>query len=70
MVLELYANRMSTCGRRVAAVLVEKKIPFKLFPADNIKGEAWLEIQPVSLPVWRSNVELIVFCAVRSDALH
>jgi len=46
MVLKLYANYRSTCGRRVAAILVEKKVPFKLFAAENIKGEAWLEHQP------------------------
>jgi glutathione S-transferase len=58
MVLKLYAHNMSTCGRRVATILVEKKVPFKLLPAENIKGEAWLEHQPVSRCVRRSNFTL------------
>ena len=59
MVLKLYAFNMSICGRRVATVLVEKKVPFKLLPAENIKGEAWLEHHPVSPCVRRSNSRLI-----------
>ncbi|KAF8179590.1 glutathione S-transferase [Mycena galopus ATCC 62051] len=50
MVLKLYGSPFSTCTRRVATVLVEKKVPFQLFAVDFAKGEhksaAYLQNQP------------------------
>ncbi|KAJ7675223.1 glutathione S-transferase [Mycena rosella] len=39
MVLKLYGVPLSTCTRRVATVLVEKKVPFELIDIDFAKGE-------------------------------
>ncbi|KAF5371759.1 hypothetical protein D9758_003514 [Tetrapyrgos nigripes] len=39
MVLKLYGNPQSTCTKRVAVVLYEKKIPFELVVIDLFKGE-------------------------------
>jgi len=39
MVLRLYGSPISTCTRRVAMVLHEKQVPFKLHPIDLAKGE-------------------------------
>jgi glutathione S-transferase len=39
MVLKLYGIGLSTCTRRVATVLYEKKIPFELVVVDIGKGE-------------------------------
>jgi len=50
MVLKLFGMPMSTCTRRVAVVLVEKKVPFEFVPVDGAKAEhksaAYLEKQP------------------------
>ncbi|KAK7462166.1 hypothetical protein VKT23_007769 [Stygiomarasmius scandens] len=50
MVLKLHGSPTSTCSRRVATVLFEKKIPFELVLVDMAKGEhksaAHLENQP------------------------
>ncbi|KAF9459959.1 glutathione S-transferase [Collybia nuda] len=50
MTLKLYGSPMSTCTRRVAVVLHEKKVPFELVPVDLGKGEhkapEYLEKQP------------------------
>jgi glutathione S-transferase len=39
MVLKLFGSTMSTCTRRVATVLVEKKVPFEFISVDMSKGE-------------------------------
>ncbi|KAJ6560956.1 glutathione S-transferase [Mycena sp. CBHHK59/15] len=39
MVLKLFGAPMSTCTRRVAVVLVEKKVPFEFIVVDMAKGE-------------------------------
>ncbi|KAJ7111013.1 glutathione S-transferase [Mycena epipterygia] len=39
MVLKLVGFHVSTCTRRVAAVLAEKKVPFEFVPVDLTKGE-------------------------------
>jgi glutathione S-transferase len=39
MVLKLYGSSQSTCTRRVAAVLHEKKVPFQFVAVDLMKGE-------------------------------
>ena len=39
MVLKLYGSPMSTCTKRVATVLHEKRIPFELVFVDLMKGE-------------------------------
>jgi glutathione S-transferase len=39
MVLKLYGYPQSTCTRRVATVLHEKKVPFELVVVDLMKGE-------------------------------
>ncbi|KAJ7610149.1 glutathione S-transferase [Roridomyces roridus] len=39
MVLKLVGAPVSTCTRRVATVLVEKKVPFEFIPIDMSKGE-------------------------------
>jgi len=50
MVLKLHGGPMSTCTRRVATVLVEKKVPFEFVAVDISKQEhksaAFLENQP------------------------
>ncbi|KAF8072245.1 glutathione S-transferase [Lyophyllum atratum] len=50
MVLKLYGASISTCVRRVAAVLLEKQVPFELIAVDFAKGEhkspEFLEKQP------------------------
>ena len=59
MVLTLYGGEDTTCTRRVAMVLHEKKVPFKLIKIDWKKKEhktpAYLEKQPfgqVPVLVW------------------
>ncbi|KDR68560.1 hypothetical protein GALMADRAFT_256820 [Galerina marginata CBS 339.88] len=39
MVLKLYGSKVSTCTKRVAVVLHEKKVPFELIDIDFAKGE-------------------------------
>ncbi|KAJ6526011.1 glutathione S-transferase [Mycena capillaripes] len=39
MVLKLFGAPLSTCTRRVATVLVEKKVPFEFIAIDMAKGE-------------------------------
>lgn len=39
MVLKLYGNPMSTCTKRVAVVLIEKKVPFEVVAIDFSKNE-------------------------------
>jgi glutathione S-transferase len=39
MVLKLYGSPVSTCTKRVAAVLHEKRVPFEFVPVDLTKGE-------------------------------
>ncbi|GJE94999.1 glutathione S-transferase [Phanerochaete sordida] len=39
MVLKLHGSPISTCTKRVAAVLHEKHVPFELVPVDFAKGE-------------------------------
>jgi len=39
MVLKLHGMHLSTCTKRVATVLAEKKVPFELIPVDLYKGE-------------------------------
>ncbi|KAK7466163.1 hypothetical protein VKT23_004886 [Stygiomarasmius scandens] len=50
MVLKLYGSPVSTCSRRVAVVLYEKKIPYEFVNVELAKGEhkspAYLEKQP------------------------
>jgi glutathione S-transferase len=50
MVLKLYGMSISTCTRRVATVLHEKKVPFELIEVDLTTGAhkqpAYLEKQP------------------------
>ncbi|KAF8072249.1 glutathione S-transferase [Lyophyllum atratum] len=50
MVLKIYGSPISTCGRRVAAVLIEKEVPFELIAIDFAKREhkspEFLEKQP------------------------
>jgi len=49
MVLKLYSLAVSSCGRRVAAILHEKKIPYELIQPgtiSDIKGEEWTKNQP------------------------
>ncbi|KAJ3554836.1 hypothetical protein NP233_g12342 [Leucocoprinus birnbaumii] len=50
MVLTLWGSPLSTCTRRVATVLHEKKVPFKFVPIDLGKGEhktpQFLSLQP------------------------
>jgi glutathione S-transferase len=50
MVLKLHGMAISTCTRRVATVLLEKKVPFQFVPVDAAKAEhksaAHLEKQP------------------------
>jgi Glutathione S-transferase, N-terminal domain len=47
MVVYLHSAALSPNGQRVAVVLIEKKIPFKLVAAQNIKSEEYLTIHPV-----------------------
>ncbi|KAJ6600869.1 thioredoxin-like protein [Mycena sp. CBHHK59/15] len=51
MVLKLFGSPVSTCTRRVAVVLIEKKAPFELGAVDVAKGEhkssAFLANQPL-----------------------
>jgi glutathione S-transferase len=53
MVLKLYASPISTCSRRVAMILHEKKVPFEFYPVNLAKGEqkdpAYVEHQPFGL---------------------
>ncbi|THU91382.1 glutathione S-transferase [Dendrothele bispora CBS 962.96] len=50
MVLKFYASPLATCGRRVATVLWEKKIPYEFIDVDVFNGEhktpAYLEKHP------------------------
>ena len=50
MVLKLYGSAKATCTRRVATVLVEKKVPFEFYEVDwankEHKSPAYLEKQP------------------------
>lgn len=50
MVLKLYGMSLSTCTRRVAAILREKDVPYELVEISLMKGEhkspAYLEKQP------------------------
>jgi glutathione S-transferase len=50
MVLKLYGYHMSTCTRRAAVVLQEKKVPYEFIPVDITKGEhkqpEYLKSQP------------------------
>ncbi|KAG5643796.1 hypothetical protein DXG03_009619 [Asterophora parasitica] len=50
MVLKLVGSPSSTCGKRVAIVLLEKGVPFELVPINLSKGEhktpEYLEKQP------------------------
>lgn len=50
MVLKLYGSPVSTCTKRVAAVLHELNVPFELIPIDLRKGEQkapqYMEKQP------------------------
>ncbi|KAJ7097158.1 glutathione S-transferase [Mycena belliarum] len=50
MVLRLFGGVMSTCTRRVALVLVEKKVPFEFIAVDLTKGAqkapSYMENQP------------------------
>ncbi|KAF9261583.1 glutathione S-transferase [Marasmius fiardii PR-910] len=39
MVLKIYGHPLSTCGKRVATVLYEKKIPYEFHVVDIFKGE-------------------------------
>lgn len=66
MVLKLYGMGLSTCTRRVAAILREKDVPYELVEISLMKGEhkspAYLEKQPfgqvpyiVRLPFFRNN---------------
>lgn len=47
MVLKLYTNNMSSCGRRVAVILFEKQVPFQLIEPDFATGE-------IKTPEWRA----------------
>jgi hypothetical protein len=47
MVVYLHSASLSPNGQRVAVILIEKKIPFKLVGAQNIKSEEYLTIHPV-----------------------
>jgi len=47
MVVDLHSAPLSPNGQRVAVILIEKKIPFKLISAQNIKSEEYLTIHPV-----------------------
>lgn len=47
MVVFLHSSSLSPNGQRVAVILIEKKIPFKLVGAQNIKSEEYLTIHPV-----------------------
>ncbi|KAJ6600868.1 thioredoxin-like protein [Mycena sp. CBHHK59/15] len=38
MVLKFFGSPFSTCTQRVAAVLIEKKVPFEFVPIDMTKG--------------------------------
>jgi glutathione S-transferase len=53
MVLTLYAHPISTCGRRVAALLHEKNVPYKLVAPDiatnEIKSEKWVAKHPFGM---------------------
>jgi glutathione S-transferase len=50
MVLKLHGMAFSTCTRRVAIVLLEKKVPFQFVPISaaktELKSAAHLEKQP------------------------
>jgi glutathione S-transferase len=50
MVLKLFGMPMATCARRVATILVEKKVPFEFVLVDFSKAEhkspAYLASQP------------------------
>lgn len=50
MVLKLFGYAFSNCTRRVAVVLVEKKVPFQFISVDMTKGAHkspnYLERQP------------------------
>ena len=50
MVLTLYGGPLTTCSKRVALILHEKKVPFKFVEVDLRTGEhkspAFLEKQP------------------------
>lgn len=50
MVLKLYGSPFSTCTKRVATILHEKKVPFEIYPVNLAAGEhktpSYLEKQP------------------------
>jgi len=51
MVIYLHSVPVSPNGQRVAVILIEKKIPFKLVGAQNFKSEEYLTIHPVRYTV-------------------
>ena len=65
MVLKLYGNPLSTCTRRVAAVLKEKEVTFELVAVDFSKGEhkapSYLEKQPFGQVPYLDDDGFIVF---------
>ncbi|KAF5364697.1 hypothetical protein D9758_005629 [Tetrapyrgos nigripes] len=63
MVLKLYGNPQSTCTKRVAAVLHEKKIPHELVTVDwsKIKEPEFVEKQPFGQVPYLDDDGFIVF---------
>ncbi|KIY44818.1 glutathione S-transferase [Fistulina hepatica ATCC 64428] len=65
MVLKLYASPVSTCSKRVATVLFEKKIPYELVPIDLTKFEQktpeFLEKQPFGVVPYLDDDGYIIY---------
>ncbi|EIM90667.1 glutathione S-transferase-like protein [Stereum hirsutum FP-91666 SS1] len=65
MVLKLYGMSLSTCTRRVAAILREKDVPYELVEISLMKGEhkspAYLEKQPFGQVPYIEDDGLILF---------
>lgn len=65
MVVYLHSSALSPNGQRAAVILIEKKVPFKLVGAQNIKSEEYLTLHPVH---HRSTIALPPLMAVHSSA--
>jgi glutathione S-transferase len=75
MVLKLYGNPGSTCTKRIAVVLYEKKIPFELHVIDFTKGEhkapAFLEKQPFGqVPYLVSTIIIHIQCILMKHLVN
>lgn len=73
MVLKLYGSPFSTCTKRVATVLHEKKVPFEIYSINLAAGEhktpSYLEKQPFGVVPYIVRVLLLLHCSIFTDLI-